>query len=358
MTSAGQDSQVHGSNSTNDKTSKQDDDNETPVRRPSTTTRRLRLMRQFTQSTTIHNVDTEPIEAASVDAKSIACGLASGVMQAGLYSPYDRALYLSMTNRTPFLSMDNFKSPFVGLSQSIGGRALSGGLYFPLEQFFFQQFHPATAAAGPRDNSKIRNFLAGTAAGALNAMILNPLSAIKYKTWSRMYNRGMFEEAFSMLQKGGRGVFYRGLTSTLLRDIHFGGCYTFIRLQLQWSWSLQNEHQWFANLIAAALATIVSGPFNLARNVQYATKSSEIAPTTLQVLQELIRETKAMQGTRQRTSFLVERLRLGWGTARVATGIAFGHWVYDGLHGLVHEQEESWLSNDNSRSGGNQRVRH
>jgi Mitochondrial carrier protein len=327
------DAQETHSEKSNEERSQADGHETGPVRR---------LVRQFTQSTTIHNVHTKPIEAESVSAKSIGCGLAAGVIQAALFSPYDRALYLSMANQTPFLTMQNFHNPFVGLSQSIGGRALSGALFFPLEQFFFQRFNTSNSDA--RENSTLRCFASGTAAGAVNAMTLNPLSAIKYKTWSRLYNRGMLQEAFSMLRQGGRGVFYRGLTSTLMRDIAFGGCYTCIRLQLQWTWSLPHEHQWAANLFAASLATIVSGPFNLARNVQYATKSSQVAPTTFQVLKELAQETDAIDSLHQKSVYLQKRLRIGWGTARVATGMAFGHWVYDGLHALVHDHEESGLT--------------
>ena len=305
------------------------------VRRYTTGARRARLVRHMTSSTTIHNCQKEPIQAATVDKNSVLCGLAAGVCQAAVFSPYDRALYLSLTNRTPFLSPENFRRPFTGLTQSVGGKALSGGLYFPLEQFFFRQFH----ADLPHNNSKLRNFLSGTAAGGLNAMILNPLSAIKYKTWSRIsYNRGMFREALNMLQKGGSSVFYKGLASTLARDVTFGGCYTFIRLQLQWAGSLPHEHQWMANLVAAAMATIVSGPFNLARNVQYSTKSAQTAPTTAQVLIELAQETRDLEGKRQQAEHLMKRLRIGWGTARVATGMAFGHWCYDSLHAIVHDE--------------------
>lgn len=322
------------------------------LRRNFTAKRRLQLVRSFTRSTTIHNLQHEPMEAPSVDKASILCGLAAGVVQASLFSPYDRALYLSMTNKTPFLSVENFTNPFSGLGQSIGGRALSSGLYFPLEQFFFRKFHndnddggKSSSSNNTSNNNKARNFAAGTAAGAVNAMVLNPLSAIRYKTWSRItYNRGMLQEAISMLQQGGTGVFYKGLSSTLLRDVSFGGCYTFMRLQAQWAYSLPPEHQWMANLFAAGLATIVSGPFNLARNIQYSTKSSEIAPTTYQVLEELVTETRQIEGGKfHQLKYITQRLRIGWGTARVAMGMAFGHWVYDGLHGLAHAKDgETW----------------
>lgn len=291
------------------------------------------LVTRFTQHpNTISNQQYEDFDAMSVDYKSVICGLASGVLQAGLFMPYDRALYLSMTNRRPFLSVENFRNPFIGFTQSIGGRALAGGLYFPLEQFFFRAFHDGDKTK----NNGLTNFAAGTAAGAVNAMLLNPLSAVKYKTWSRVHNRGVVYEAFSMFKKGGRAVFFKGLTPTLLRDITFGGCYTSIRLQAQWSCDIDPDHQWIANLVAAALATVASGPFNLARNLQYNTKSAHRAPAVTEVLMQLLNEVRQIGNTHQKLLHLQSRLRIGWGTARVAMGMSFGHWVYDVLHAMVH----------------------
>ena len=63
-----------------------------------------------------------------IDPVAFLCGLAAGVTQAGALNPYDRALYLSVKNKVPFLSPENFRSPYQGFLQSIGGRALSSGL--------------------------------------------------------------------------------------------------------------------------------------------------------------------------------------------------------------------------------------
>ena len=64
---------------------------------------------------------------------AFACGLGAGVIQAGLFNPYDRALFLSVRDKSPFLHADNFRRPYQGFLQSVGGRAISGGLFFPLE---------------------------------------------------------------------------------------------------------------------------------------------------------------------------------------------------------------------------------
>jgi hypothetical protein len=42
----------------------------------------------------------------------INCGLLGGISQAGLFNPWDRALYLSVKHNRPFLSGLNFINPY------------------------------------------------------------------------------------------------------------------------------------------------------------------------------------------------------------------------------------------------------
>ena len=58
----------------------------------------------------------------------ISAGLSSGVIQAGLLNPWDRALYLSVKDSTAFLSRANWNAPYHGFSQAVVGRAISGAL--------------------------------------------------------------------------------------------------------------------------------------------------------------------------------------------------------------------------------------
>ena len=162
----------------------------------------------------------------------------------------------------------------------------------------------------------------------MNAIILNPLSALKYKTWGREVNRGMVTEAVGMYRKAGLRPFFNGLRPTLYRDITFGGCYTYLRYAINGP-NVPPEHQWIGNVSAAAVATVVSGPFNLVRNVQYSTKSEKRAPTIPQVLSKLAEQVAAQNTLSGKFHLLQNRLRIGWGTARVAVGMAFGHFVYD-----------------------------
>jgi Mitochondrial carrier protein len=328
--------------------------------------REVYLLRRYA---TVANREKVP----KVNYVSFVCGLTAGVIQAGLFNPMDRALYLSIKNEVPFLTWANFQHPYQGFLQSLGHRAISGGLYFPLEHFFMnllsgtQQFHLVDNNTRTRNNrdrscssntsnsnnsqrlrkdhpaSSFHHFVAGMAAGTVNALITNPIAAVKYKTWSREVKRGIGTEILHMLHQGGIRPFFNGLIPTVLRDVVFGGCYTFLRLEIHYRLELKDdEYQWMANMVAAAVGTIVSGPFNLARNVQYGTHSHVIADPVTRVLRNFVNEARQRPTIWEQCRYIQNRLRLGWGTARVAMGVAFGHAMYDQLHGMYEEYSKIW----------------
>jgi len=290
------------------------------------------------RSVTITRRPTQGPIRNPVDFSSFVCGLSAGIAQAGVFNPYDRALYLSVKERRPFLDVRNWQSPYGGFFQSLGLRAASGGLYFPTEHFFLR-FLNETGESRPS-----ANFVAGTAAGAICAVVLNPLTAIKYKTWGRDINRGLVGEASSMMRKsGGVRPFYNGVAPTILRDAIFGGCYTLLRLQFQWWFQLNPDEQWKANFVAAGAATVASGPFNYARNIQYATKSRDKTPSTFQIILQLQRGLQEKDDVGAKWRYLQRRLRIGWGTARVAMGMAFAHSTYDYLQKRIRPYPDEWF---------------
>ena len=62
-----------------------------------------------------------------------------------------------------------------GALQTLTQRALSSGLYFPLEEIFSVQLKSLQLDAP----SSLLNFIAGTCAGALNGFFLNPAARVK-----------------------------------------------------------------------------------------------------------------------------------------------------------------------------------
>jgi len=115
------------------------------------------------------------------------CGFTSGLLQAAVFNPWDRALYLSVLHHRRFLHHDNFQEPMRGVLQTIVQKAISGGLYFPLEEIFSSCIHdyldggtyplPVHGSGSISKYSSI--FLGGMMAGAVNGLVLNPFSRIK-----------------------------------------------------------------------------------------------------------------------------------------------------------------------------------
>lgn len=108
--------------------------------------------------------------------KLINCGIVSGLTQAVVFNPWDRALYLSVKNETPFLSRSNFTKPMDGVLQTLAHRALSAGLYFPLEEIFTHFFRHTSVEPTYKP---YLTFVAGTLAGISNGFLLNPFARIK-----------------------------------------------------------------------------------------------------------------------------------------------------------------------------------
>jgi len=309
-------------------------------------------------------------------------GFTSGLLQAGLFNPWDRALYLSVKNQSRFLSLANFRNPYQGFSQSIFSRVLSGGSYFPLVDVF----EPLIAKKLNQEGT-VPKALAGHAAGAVNGSCINFLTAIKYETWGRAEAQGlngtkgpaMFRVACDMHQSAWRGAhrrahrewgyhrkayreatrgkkpsfwswhprhriklflagfrpFTKGIAATVLRDSMFGGMFALIKeytkpssnssspFVVKYRKVLENSSILFAGLVA----TISSAPWNYARNIKYSTPPGQRAPSIWCCLKDLYRDARtAPCGS---LPFLQQRLRIGWGTARVACGMAVGYQLYE-----------------------------
>jgi hypothetical protein len=320
-------------------------------------------------------------------------GFTSGLLQAAIFNPWDRALYLSVKNHSRFLSFANFRNPYQGFSQSICSRVLSGGSYFPLVDIF----EPLIAKKFDlKQDSAVNKALAGHAAGAVNGVCINFLTAIKYETWGQaeankavgkstapsmiktaihMYQaarRGNFRREFreagyfrSTYREANRGrkpsllshprhplrmflwgfrPFTKGIVATVIRDAMFGGSFAIIKCYtkpaaLPSSHPPSTAHRLLDNgsiLLAGATATIASAPWNYARNIKYATPPGQPIPSIWCCLRDLFRDARTADcGT---LKFLQQRLRIGWGTARVACGMAVGFQLYEQTKNFLEQE--------------------
>jgi hypothetical protein len=121
--------------------------------------------------------DSSPRLTVHRTAVLLSSGFMSGLASAFLFNPWDRALYLSVKCERPFLLKENWQNPFRGVTQTVIQRAISSGLYFPLEQIFTELFNAYEEQNEKRKSTKL--FISGMSAGAINGVIMNPLTRIK-----------------------------------------------------------------------------------------------------------------------------------------------------------------------------------
>ena len=305
-------------------------------------------------------------------------GLITGVTTAVAFNPWDRALYLSVFHKRRFLHRANFGGNlWQGSTVALVHRTVTGGLYFPLVEFY-QPLARRMLSAGRRGGDGGSggsagggsaggtpataagavvsiNFIAGNLAGATNGVATNPLNAVKYQQWVRQVD-SFYATARTMLGANGLRPFLRGIGPTVARDSVFGGTFSAARVWLGRAFELEEGAGvagFGVSVGAGALACIVSSPFNYCRNMAYATPPGTArAPTTAASLNVLVQEVRrvavsdsyarsAMKGMVASGSsngssagvwtslmYLQGRLRVGWGTARVALGMATGFELY------------------------------
>lgn len=272
-------------------------------------------------------------------AKLLNCGFISGLIQAFVFNPWDRALYLSVTHERPFLTAANFAEPMKGVTQTVVQRAISAGLYFPLEEIFSE----ILLASGENDETTKawKLFAAGTVAGSLNGVVMNPFTRIKYHFWGKTHQNGgieFFRIAKEIYSQGGIRHFFLGSNATVQRDLIFGGIFALFRHQvipavfpsLDTRKETKRVH-FVVNILAGSIATILSSPHNYVRNVHYATPPSQTPLPAYTILQSLVKDAIKQDSWFKSIRLLQNRLRLGWGTARVGCGMAFGAKIYEVL---------------------------
>lgn len=258
-----------------------------------------------------------------------AAGIFSGSVQAAVFSPWDRALYLSILHRRSFLSAENFKAPFEGFHQSVIHRVITGSLYFPLEEIARRTLKENNAS------SPTSTVFAGVFASLPNAILTNPLSAVKHQSWGTVHRGSMLKSARHVIKKSGFKSLFTGMQATLCRDVTWGGTYALLRHSLPRLLSSDraidrqpSTLQFSCNMCAALLATVLSSPFNFARNIQYGTLTDRKGPTRMHsLIRGVWREAAASNGSS--LAYILRRMNVGWGTLRVAVSMGVGSQLYD-----------------------------
>jgi len=215
-------------------------------------------------------------------------------------------------------------------------RAIANGLYFPLEEIF------RDLVRSNLDSQSIfkpwGTLIAGTLAGSSYGFLMNPISSIKYHYWGRAEcgKENFLSTAIGMYRQGGFKLFFVGTTATVLRDLIFGGVFSLLRHDILISKSTDNNRSsrskrdrmnaFAIDVISASTATVLSSPLNYVRDMHY---SMSVKPKSIfRQLCSLWEESMLEKTTFHQCVLLQRKLRIGWGTARVGCGMAFGSFFY------------------------------
>lgn len=265
-------------------------------------------------------------------------GTVTGVFCSAALNFWDRALYLSVVHKRPFLTKANFSSPFQGVVQAATQRGFLGSIYYIIQGELNHYLTPHLQGLGFSATST--QFYTGLLAGSINGLLTNGVSAVKYHTWGQE-KRSFFSSIKEMKLQGGSAAFTKGTIATIGRDSLFGITYEVVRHEIQNKTKAPNPvTQFFCNAGAASIATIASGPLNYARTIQYGTAPNIKPPTIRQALKDVWSESKLTPSYLGRLGFFQQRFRVGWGTGRVAVGMALGQAVFDTTRTTLNELYE------------------
>ncbi|CAJ1024536.1 Mitochondrial carrier protein, putative [Leishmania lindenbergi] len=163
--------------------------------------------------------------------------LLSGALQAILFNPIDRALYVRVKfRRRRFLDRQNFEHPFQGIVNAVVYRTLVGASYiFWQDSMRIAIERSAPAVCLPETSPQLNSMLIGLSAGSINGFTLNALQAVKFRMWNTN-ERGVsfLRTATYMYREGGVFIFFRGCFTTMVRDSIFGVVYETARRASAW----------------------------------------------------------------------------------------------------------------------------
>lgn len=215
---------------------------------------------------------------------------------------------------------------------------MSAGLYFPLEEIFRNLVKDTLDKT-----SQLKSFetlIAGTIAGSMYGLILNPIASIKYHYWGHTGTgkESFISTALRMYRKGGFSPFFAGTSATVLRDLVFGGVFSTLRHDVLIKPKVDQHRKtkggydrfnaFIIDVMSAASATIISSPLNYVRDMHYSTPSDQ-KPRTIKKQLIALWEESLLEETRYKQIVLLQRkLRIGWGTGRVGCGMAVGSYLY------------------------------
>lgn len=224
-----------------------------------------------------------------------------GITQAIIYNPVDKAIYNSIINNNRLLTRDNWRRPFVGATNGIFTRIISGGLYFYLIDF----------------TKHLNIYQSAFIVSLTTSLIINPFNVVKYKSY--INNTSTYDILINIYKKNGVKFCKIGLEALIIRDFIFNVIYLKCK---------NDNNEFIHNCSAICAASIISSPMHYARNMKYHSNDSYI-----KIFKDLF---QGLKSTNKKLTYTIKQFAIGYGTVRTIIGLYTGQVMYSVLKEIAH----------------------
>ena len=226
--------------------------------------------------------------------------IAVGISQAFIFNPIDKAIYNSVVNNRKLFMMENWKNPFVGASNGIYTRIITGGIYFYLLDY----------------TKNMDLYQSSFIVSVTTSIISNPFNVVKFNSY--IENKNTHNSLLSCYKKYGVKFGKIGIESLIMRDFIFNVVYL----------NYKKDNQYLLhNCGIICAASIVSSPLHYIRNMKYYNNDSY-----LNICKNLIKDIKK---TNHKLTFAIKQFAIGYGTIRTIASVYIGQIMYSSLKEMI-----------------------
>jgi hypothetical protein len=266
----------------------------------------------------------------------VVAGLVSGVGSNVVTHPLGRASYLSVVNKAPFFSSQNFVNPLEGImAKMFIGTALSTE-YFMAQDFARTSLNPYLQAQ-LNVPAHVAQFVSGGLAGSVHGQLAN--SSMAVQNFSHKTGYSVFGSVRHMYSQGGMKPFIKGAGVSMFSGAAFSALYQPIRTMMTEVLEKNNEQHdhkldnstisMLSNLTGATVAGSAIAPLSYARQVQQASCATQNAPSVATVFKVLAKEIGAEKSLVGKFGLFNARVHPGPRVMLIAGGLAVGQTLFD-----------------------------
>ena len=226
--------------------------------------------------------------------------LITGIIQAIIFNPIDKAIYSSIINNNNILSPTNWYAPFSGATNGIYIKIITGGVYYYLIDF-----------------TKHLNIIqASICISLITASIINPFNVIRFNSY--IQNLSTYNSFRSVYTKYNIKFIIIGIEALICRDFIFNIIYLSFKT---------NNRNLLYNSFIISCACICSSPFQYIKGAKYYNNNNYYNICSQFYIN--------LKNNDNKINYIIKEFGLGYGTLRSIISVYTGHIMYSYIKQLI-----------------------